>query len=107
MEAIDVSAGEYPDAYALSGERVEVSVDGEPKTGNVVYVRTGEVALDELESRVQSLCRGRSSPDRPHRRPPDRRGERVGIGREARWPKRPKRLARRLHGDAAPRFTRP
>jgi hypothetical protein len=108
MEAIDVSAGEYPDAYALSGERVRVSVDGEPETGEVVYVRTGEMALDELESRVRAYVEGA-------RLPIDDTGDLlidvanglISADWDARWPKRPKWLARRLHGDAPPRFARP
>ena len=108
MEAIDVSAGEYPDVYALSGERIRVELEGHPDSGTIRYVPTGEAAEDELTARLREYV------------------DRVGLDLEdtgdfvidvanslvsadwqVRWPKRPKWLARRLHGEGPVRLTRP
>ena len=108
MEAIDVSDGEYPAAYSLSGDRIRIEVRGHPQTGDVVFVATGENALGELEARVRAYA------------------ERVGLSTEdtgdllidvanalamndwqSRWPKRPGWLSRRMHGTGPARFARP
>lgn len=108
MEAIDVSAGEYPDAYSLSGERIRVSVDGEPETGKVVYLPTGEIALHELESRVRRYV------EETRLRLEHTGDLLIDVANaltlaewDARRPKRPRWLARQLHGEAPTRFARP
>lgn len=107
MEATDVSAGEYPDVYAISGERIKVEVDGDVHAGTVIYVPTGEAAVGELEARLREYVRRTGIElEGTGDLAIDVANSLVSGEWQSRWPKRPRWLATRLHGDGPVRFTR-
>jgi hypothetical protein len=103
LEAIDVELGEY-EAFDVDGQRLSLTVN---EGGTVVLLPTGTFDLDQLEHRAHRYAATT--------------GVRIGGSDflldlanherirdwELRWPKRPRWLARRLHGSSPPPpFTR-
>jgi hypothetical protein len=92
IEAPDVEDGVYEAIFTVSGEVIEAQASGR----HVVLKPTGRVELSDLQQRV------RASADRFSSDPADLQAvahEMLRADWEARWPKRPRWLARRLHGD--------
>ena len=94
MEAVDVEAGEYPALFALDGRIITAT------TRNHEVVLTVEDARDEAGLR-QRLLEGRQ-----RKRLTSLPDDLVAIANELlrqewdnRWPKRPRWLVRRLHGE--------
>ena len=95
MEAIDVKNGEYHVLYTLDGRVVRTSTRGQ----RVLLEVTDARDEDDLRSRLRDWSeRGHLTSD------PD---DLVAVANEmlrgewdARWPKRPKWLSRRIHGDS-------
>ncbi len=97
MEYIDVEAGEYTALFTLDGRTITAATEG--------Y----EVILTVEEARDEAGLRQRLLDGRQRNRltsPPD---DLVAIANEllrrewaSRWPRRPRWLARRLHGDGPP-----
>jgi hypothetical protein len=97
MEAVDVRDGEYEAAFSLNGELLEIVLDED----RVSLVATGTNDLPTLRDRLRALAErnGYSGED------PDPRGvanEVFANQWRARWPRWPKWLDRRLHGDGPP-----
>lgn len=97
MEAIDVENGEYHALYTLDGRVVRMST----ASGGVRLEVTDERNVTDLRRRLREWAdRGAlaSDPDDP-----------VAVANEllqghwdARWPKRPRWLSRRIHGAGPP-----
>jgi hypothetical protein len=94
MEAIDVADGGYDAVFMLDGRVVEVTTDRD----RVVLTPTARQDEAGLRERI------RNSPVLPHSDAD--REDLVAYANatlraewEARWPKRPRWLARRLHGE--------
>ena len=97
VEAIDVEDGEYVGFYRLDGERLDVSVNDD-----VVRLEPSGVRdVAELSATLRSLAeRNGYTGDDP---------DPVAVANEVfanewlnRWPRRPKWLDRRLHGNSPP-----
>ncbi|MGY2876554.1 hypothetical protein ACVW00_003744 [Marmoricola sp. URHA0025 HA25] len=95
MEAIDVRDGEYEDAFSMTGERLEIVIDGY----QVRLVSTGVKDLPRLRDRLRQLAdrNGYSEADDPD--PRAVANEVFANEWRARWPRWPRWLDRRLHGD--------
>jgi hypothetical protein len=88
MEAVDVDAGEYSALFTLDGRIVTATTEAE------------QVVLTVDEQRDEAGLRQRLLDARPRvglTSPPDDLVAIAGVG--ARWPKRPRWLARWLHGE--------
>lgn len=97
MESIDVPDGAYVAAYGIDGERFEISEDG----AAVILRATGAFDLPRMQERLRALAErnGYSGED------PDPRAvanEVFANEWRMRWPRWPKWLDRRLHGDGPP-----
>jgi hypothetical protein len=98
LEAIDVKNGVYEALFTVDGRRVRASTSAR----SVVLEVTTERDLDELCERLRRWAvRGGLKSDP---------GDPVAVANEllrhqwsSRWPKRPRWLDRRLHGDGPPR----
>lgn len=96
MEAIDVDNGEYPGIFLLDGRIVTATT----VAGDVVLTVTEDRDYDGLRRRMQEFR---------HRSGLSPLDDLVEVAYEwlrgeweHRWPKRPRWLARRVHGDAPP-----
>jgi hypothetical protein len=96
IEAPDVADGVYEAIFTLNGEVIRAEAGGT----NVVLTPTGDMDLPGLTRRV------RDNADRFMSDPADLpavAAEILNAEWEARWPRRPRWLDRRLHGDRPPR----
>jgi hypothetical protein len=99
MEGIDVDNGEYPALFTLDGRIVTATAS----RNDVVLTITDRRDEPDLDRRLREWAPriGLTSP------PDDRRAianELMRLDWELRWPKRPRWLARRLHGAAPPQI---
>jgi hypothetical protein len=96
IEAPDVEEGVYEAIFTVRGEVIHAEASGT----NVSLTRTGRAELPNLQQRLrESADRFRSDPADLHAVA----NEMLRADWEARWPKRPRWLDRRLHGDRPPR----
>jgi hypothetical protein len=98
MEGIDVANGEYEAVFTLDGRPVTATAS----KNDVVLTITDRRDEADLDRRLRDWAPriGLTSP------PEDRRAVANELMRrdwELRWPKRPRWLARRLHGSEPPR----
>ena len=94
IESVDVRDGEYVEVFGIDGERFEITADGH----TVTLRNTGVLELARLRERLRTLAErnGYSGED------PDRRfvaNEVFANEWRMRWPRWPKWLDRRLHGE--------
>jgi hypothetical protein len=98
MEAIDVANGEYEALFAVDGRIVTVSArDDATAADDITFTVTSKRGDTELDRRLAEYRRASSRV-----LPEDRLAFANAIllwEWESRWPKRPRWLARRLHGD--------
>ena len=101
MEAVDVDAGEYPAVFAVDGRTATASTRQDLREGVLVTVNQehDEAGLRERLERAVALF-GLSSPASD---PVAVANELLLRMWERRWPRRPRWLASRLHGDVPPR----
>lgn len=95
LEAPDVDEGVYEAIFSMHGDVIRARTEGM----NVILTVTGIVDLDGLERRLRAHEHEFLSD------PADRRAvanEMLRRQWDARWPQRPRWLARRLHGDGPP-----
>jgi hypothetical protein len=96
MEAVDVDAGEYAALYALDGRIVTATIDAE----RVMVILTVEEQRDEAGLRQRLLdARERVGLTSPPDDLAAIANELLRLEWEHRWPKWPRWLARRLHGQ--------
>jgi hypothetical protein len=100
MEAIDVENGEYEAIYTLDGRVVTAATASD----RVVLTVSAERDEDDLDGRLREWAK--HAPELG-----DLLEDRVAVANRllldewaVRWPKRPKWLARRLHGDEPPQI---
>jgi hypothetical protein len=99
VEVPDVEEGVYEALFTISGEVITAETSG----SSVVLRRTGRTDLEDLRRRLREISDGFGSD------PEDLDAvarELLKAEWEARWPKRPRWLDRRLHGTDPPTGTR-
>jgi len=96
VEAIDVDDGEYDAAYLADGTVLKILAPDGPE-GPVVLQRTDERDRDALIARIRAYQRANGRPADASDVIEFADGLRQAEW-EKRWPRRPRWLARRLHG---------
>ena len=109
LEAIDANDGEYEVAYDLEGECLVVAVEGPPSTGEVVLRSTGRRDAADLERRVLAyLEKSKMTVSTDGDDFLVNVANAIAVDEWARrWPRRPRWLANRLHGERPHRYARP